>query len=115
MRNRTRFAFAAALISAVAMIGIGCGDDDESDKFRLGVEAPLTGDLSVLGEGMLDGANLAASELNDQDGIMGKQVEIVSIDDAGDPDTGVEAAKSAIDDGLDGVVGPYNSGVGIKT
>ncbi|MBK5109832.1 MAG: branched-chain amino acid ABC transporter substrate-binding protein [Thermoleophilia bacterium] len=44
-----------------------------------------------------------------------QQVEIVEIDDRADPDTGVAAANSAIKSGLDGVVGPYNSGVGIKT
>ena len=37
------------------------------------------------------------------------------IDDAADPETGVEAAEAAIDEGLDGVVGPYNSGVGVET
>jgi len=64
---------------------------------------------------MLKGAQLAAAQLNNEGGIRGKQVEIVPIDDAADPETGVEAAKSAIADGLDGVVGPYNSGVGIET
>ena len=42
-------------------------------------------------------------------------MQIVSIDDAADPETGVKAAKSAIAAGLDGVVGPYNSGVGVET
>ena len=37
------------------------------------------------------------------------------IDDAADPATGKTAAAAAIADGLDGVVGPYNSGVGAET
>jgi branched-chain amino acid transport system substrate-binding protein len=102
------------------LLAAGCGGSDSttgsgSDTFRLGLEAPLTGEQSALGQGMLKGAELAADRLNDQSGIEGKQVEIVPIDDAADPETGVEAAESAIDDGLDGVVGPYNSGVGIET
>jgi branched-chain amino acid transport system substrate-binding protein len=64
---------------------------------------------------MLKGAQLAAAKLNDRGGILGKQVQIVPIDDAADPETGVEAAEAAIEEGLDGVVGPYNSGVGIET
>jgi branched-chain amino acid transport system substrate-binding protein len=32
-----------------------------------------------------------------------------------DPETGIKAAKAAIAEGLDGVVGPYNSGVGVET
>ena len=64
---------------------------------------------------MLKGAELAATQLNAEDGILGRQVEIVPIDDAADPATGVKAAKSAIAAGLDGIVGPYNWGVGIET
>ena len=40
---------------------------------------------------------------------------MIPIDDAADPETGVKAANKAIVDGLDGVVGPYNSGVGVET
>ena len=82
---------------------------------RIGLEAPLTGDQKAIGDGMLRGAQLAAKQLNAAGGIGGKQVEIVPIDDAADPATGVTAAKAAIASGLDGVVGPYNSGVGAQT
>jgi branched-chain amino acid transport system substrate-binding protein len=64
---------------------------------------------------MLKGAQLAAAQLNEDGGILGKDVEVVAIDDAADPATGVKAAKSVIADGLDGIVGPYSSGVGIET
>ncbi len=47
--------------------------------------------------------------------MLGRKVEIVPIDDAADPATGEKAANAAIAKGLDGVVGPYNSGVGAKT
>ena len=117
MKNKLTFA-AVPVLASLALLAAGCGsssDDSSTETFRLGVEAPLSGELAVLGEGMLKGAELASSELNEADGILGKQVEIVAIDDAGDPATGVKAAKAAIAAGLDGVVGPYNSGVGIET
>ncbi len=120
MRHRTRFAVAIAL-AALALFAAGCGssgsssDSTSANTFRVGLEAPLSGDQAVLGKGMLDGAQLAAAQLNDHGGILGKQVEVVPIDDAADPATGVKAAKAAIADGLDGIVGPYNSGVGIET
>ena len=113
---------AAAVLAAAALtLGVAaCGGSDDSsetdsDSWRIGLEAPLSGDLQTLGKGMLKGAELAADQINADGGIEGKQVEIVPIDDAADPETGVKAAKKAIDDGLDGVVGPYNSGVGIET
>jgi branched-chain amino acid transport system substrate-binding protein len=53
--------------------------------------------------------------MNARGGLLGRKVEIVPIDDAADAATGAEAASTAIGKGLDGVVGPYNSGVGAKT
>ncbi len=117
MQNKFRLATAFAFV-ALALVAAGCGDsgsDEDSNTFRVGLEAPLSGEQAVLGEGMLKGAELAAAQLNAKDGILGKQVEIVPIDDAADPETGVAAAESAIDDGLDGIVGPYNSSVGAET
>jgi branched-chain amino acid transport system substrate-binding protein len=107
------------LFAVLAIAAAGCGssssDDAGSNAFRLGLEAPLSGEQSVLGKGMLKGAQLAAAKLNADKGILGRQIEVVPIDDAADPATGVKAAKSAIAAGLDGIVGPYNSGVGIET
>ncbi len=116
MKSQIRLAVAFVL-AGLALLAAGCGssDDNGSDTFRVGLEAPLSGEQSVLGKGMLMGAELAATQLNAADGILGKEVEVVPIDDAADPATGVKAAKSAIAEGLDGVVGPYNSGVGIET
>ena len=54
---------AAALAAAVLTLGIAaCGDSDDDSsgddagKLRIGLEAPLSGDLQTLGEGMLNGA-----------------------------------------------------------
>jgi branched-chain amino acid transport system substrate-binding protein len=118
VQNKIRLSIAIVL-AGLAVIAAGCGgsssDDSSSDNFRVGLEAPLSGEQATLGKGMLKGAELAASQLNEKSGIAGKQVEVVPIDDAADPATGVKAAKSAIAAGLDGIVGPYNSGVGIET
>jgi branched-chain amino acid transport system substrate-binding protein len=88
---------------------------------RIGLEAPLTGSQSSIGIGMLRGAVLAADQINAHGGVIGPNgkpgylIKIVRIDDAANPATGVVAAKRAIAAGLNGVVGPYNSGVGEKT
>ncbi|MFM8884379.1 MAG: branched-chain amino acid ABC transporter substrate-binding protein [Solirubrobacterales bacterium] len=112
------FAFLAVPALAVALGACGSSSNPapgSSDTVRIGLEGPLSGDQKVTGEGMLNGAKLAAKDLNAKGGIDGKQVEIVPIDDAADADTGVTAANAAVKEGLDGVIGPYNSGVGIKT
>ena len=86
-----------------------------SGPVRIGLEGPLSGDQKSIGIGMLDGARLAAAEINGRGGLAGRRLEIVPIDDAADPATGEKAASAAIEKGLDGVIGPYNSGVGAKT
>ena len=118
----THTKLAAALAAGALALGIAaCGDSgddssgDDSEKVRIGLEAPLSGDLQTLGEGMLNGAELAADELNADGGLLGKDVEIVPIDDGGDAAIGVPAVQDAIEEGIDGVVGPYNSGVGVET
>ncbi len=114
-------ASSALILVSLTLAAAGCGGSSsdegssESSKFRVGLEAPLSGEQSVLGQGMLKGAQLAAAQLNERGGILGMTVEILPIDDAADPATGVKAAKSAIAAGLDGIVGPYNSGVGVET
>jgi branched-chain amino acid transport system substrate-binding protein len=112
-----RFVLASVAVATLgapvlASSGAGAGTDD---TIRIGLEAPLTGDQATIGKGMLKGARLAAQHLNADGGIDGKKVVIVPIDDKADPEAGVEAANEAIESGLDGVVGPYNSGVGAET
>lgn len=112
----------AALVVGLAVVmcaglftGVASGAASSGGTLRIGLEGPLTGDQKNIGIGMLDGARLAAAEVNARGGLLGKRIEIVPIDDAADPTVGVQAATAAIKAGLDGVVGPYNSGVGAKT
>jgi len=120
MMRGTRQLLAAIVITVVALTATGVagaagGGGSAGGPVRIGLEAPLSGDQATIGKGMLKGAQLAAKRLNARGGIDGKKVVIVPIDDAADPETGVKAANAAIAQGLDGVVGPYNSGVGAQT
>jgi ABC-type branched-subunit amino acid transport system substrate-binding protein len=66
MKNKICLA-PALVLSSLALLAAGCGsdgDDSSAETFRLGVEAPLSGEQAVLGKGMLRGAELAANELN---------------------------------------------------
>ena len=120
MKNSHKSVIAVAMAAALSVGVAACGSGDSSsdgggDTWRIGLEAPLSGDTANLGKGMLNGAQLAADEINADGGVLGKKIEIIEIDDAGDAKTGVSAANKAIADGLDGVVGPYNSSVGLET
>src|SRR5213079_308661 len=105
----------ALFITSFAVAAQGTVPASQPKVWRIGLEGPLTGSQSDVGIGMLEGAQLAAQEINAAGGVLGRQVQVIPIDDAADPTVGVAAAKAAIQAGLDGVVGPYNSGVGLQT
>lgn len=119
---RTQLKSATATLTGLTALALfaACGSGPETTStpvptWRIGLEAPLSGDQAILGKGMLEGAQLAAAQINATGGVLGRNIDVVAIDDAADPDTGVRAANSALASGLHGVVGPYNSGVGAKT
>src|SRR5262249_44531837 len=103
------------LITSLAVATPGPAQASQPKVWKIGLAGPLTGTQSDIGIGMLKGAQLAAQEINAAGGVLGRQVQIIPIDDAADPSVGVATAKAAIRAGLDGVVGPYNSGVGLET
>lgn len=105
----------ALLVTSLAVATQATAQASRLKVWKIGLEGPLTGPQSDIGIGMLDGARLAAREINAAGGVLGRRVRIIPINDAADPAVGVAAAKAAIHAGLDGVVGPYNSGVGLET
>ena len=65
MNSKARLAAALCLVLGMGLLAMGCGGSDSgggNDTFRVGLEAPLTGEQSVLGQGMLKGAQLAARD-----------------------------------------------------
>ena len=62
------------LIVVFAPLSLACGGSDDenggADSWRIGLEAPLSADQSAVGGGMLDGAQLAAAQLNAEGGLV---------------------------------------------
>lgn len=83
---------------------------------KIGVHAPLSGDLSALGKGIQHSVELAVKQANDSNAIPGWKLEVVAVDDEGKADVGKNGAtKLASDDQVIGVVGNLNSSVSQQT
>ncbi len=83
---------------------------------KIGVIAPLTGDLSALGKGIQHSVELAVKQANDSNAIPGWKLEVLPLDDEAKADVGKNAAtKAASDDAVIGVVGTLNSSVAQQT
>lgn len=105
-------AAAAAVAASLAAGAAGA----QTTTVRLGFAAPLTGPQSHYGEDMKNGLTLALEEANKQniqlDGKTAK-FELVTRDDQADPRTAVQVAQQIVDEGVDGVLGHFNSGTTI--
>jgi branched-chain amino acid transport system substrate-binding protein len=87
-----------------------CGGKEDTVKF--GVIGPLTGDYSLYGIATKTGAELAAKEINEAGGVLGKTLEIVAYDSKGDATEGVNAYNRLRDqDQIDALIGGTFSGV----
>ncbi|WUQ32251.1 branched-chain amino acid ABC transporter substrate-binding protein [Streptomyces sp. NBC_00239] len=78
----------------------------------IGVDAPLSGDLSAMGLGIKNSAELAAQTANRTRHVPGVKFEIEPLDDEAAPAKGgPNAARFIADERVLGIVGPLTSGV----
>jgi branched-chain amino acid transport system substrate-binding protein len=80
---------------------------------KIAVEAPLSGSQSSNGLDMLRGVQLAVREVNADNGVLGRRIEIIEADDKGDKANARRVASRVIKKNAVAVIGPYNSSVGI--
>ncbi|MDD3290446.1 MAG: ABC transporter substrate-binding protein [Eubacteriales bacterium] len=104
---------AMVMIMSLALTGCGGGGGETGgdETYKIGVIAPLTGNVSVYGIAVKNAAELAKDEINAAGGIGGKMVELVIMDDKGDSTEGVSAFNKLVSDGITVVLGPVTSGV----
>ncbi|HAL38320.1 MAG TPA: ABC transporter substrate-binding protein [Polaromonas sp.] len=83
---------------------------------KIGWLSSLTGPLSSAAVAENQGVQLAVEEINKAGGILGKQIELLTRDTAGDPTKAVNFAQQlAFSDKVQFVIGPVNSGEGLAT
>jgi branched-chain amino acid transport system substrate-binding protein len=104
----------ALLAAAVAVMG--CGQEADKGRIKIGHVAPLTGGIAHLGKDNENGARLAIEEANAAKiTIGGKEARftLVAEDDQADPKVGTTVAQKLVDAKVAGVVGHLNSGTTI--
>ncbi|MBD9725618.1 branched-chain amino acid ABC transporter substrate-binding protein [Streptomyces caniscabiei] len=120
MRQRSLIAITAALAAgALTLTACGSRDDDKGGSDTgsgttvvIGVDAPLTGDLSALGLGIKNSADLAAKTANKDKYVEGITFKVEALDDQAQPSSGQQNATTFVaNKDVLGVVGPLNSSV----
>lgn len=121
MRHRSLLILTTVLTTgALTLTACGSRDDDsqsssgggDTQTVVIGVDAPLTGDLSALGLGIKNSADLAVKTANADKTAPGIKFELQALDDQAQPSVGQQNSTKFIGNkDVLGVVGPLNSGV----
>lgn len=99
------------VVTALALT-LGLAACSSSDSVKYAVLGPMSGDYSVYGVSVANGAELAAAEINDAGGVLGKELELINYDNQGDPDNAINNYNKAVSqEGVDAVIGGTISGL----
>lgn len=102
--------FIIACLLVLAVLLIGCSSQNtEQETIKVGLVAPLTGEIASWGQNALAGVTLAINEVNANGGINGKRIELIVEDDVCSSES-VTAVHKLIDvDKVVGILGPLCS------
>jgi branched-chain amino acid transport system substrate-binding protein len=108
----------AACGGTAASTGGGGGDSASSGgdavkgAVNIGAVLPLTGSSASIGEDQRRGIELAVDKINEDGGVLGKDLNVIVEDSAGAANSAIDAAKKLVTvDDVAAVMGEYSSGV----
>ena len=104
------------LFITICMLVFGCTKPIQSpeDVYKIAVVAPQTGPYEILGNSIINGAELAVKEANNTSGIYGKTIDLVKEDDGGLVGEGAFFAyRLTSTEMILGVIGHLNSDISI--
>ncbi len=100
-----------ALVTASSAVALSL--DQASGPVTIAIEAPLSGPQASNGRDMFRGVQLAVRQTNERGGVLGRRIKLLPLDDKATPSLARSVARRAIAAKAVGVIGPYNSSVGI--
>jgi branched-chain amino acid transport system substrate-binding protein len=109
MTRATRWGFWMAL--GAILLATGC-DSSGPRELRVGVLVAQTGPSGARGKDLLNGATLAAEEINAADYKLGEhplKIKIEASDDRGEVQLSKQQAQAFVDSGVNAIIGPVNT------
>jgi branched-chain amino acid transport system substrate-binding protein len=83
----------AVLVSFALSLGLTTAASAQAnDHIKIGVTEPLTGPVAASGNYVVNGARIAADEINAKGGVLGRQIQLIVEDNKSNP---TEAAATA--------------------
>jgi branched-chain amino acid transport system substrate-binding protein len=106
MKNSGHLVIRAATALIAAMLAGHAG----AQTIKIGVDEPLTGAFAASGTYVVNGAKIAADEINAKGGILGKRIELVIEDNKSNPTEAAAVAEKLINaDKVPVIMGAWGS------
>ena len=90
MANHTKF------LAAIALLSTALAGQAFAQTIKIGVNEPLTGPFAASGTYVVNGAKIAADEINSKGGLLGKKIELVIEDNKSNPTEAAAVAEKLI-------------------
>ena len=85
------------------------------DTVKIGLAHVFSGPMATFGDVAEQGVRLAVSRINEQGGLLGRNLEVVKADTQAKPDAGLKAVEKLVtEDRVDAIVGMVSSAVALK-
>lgn len=121
IRKKSKALVAMSLVLSALLMASGCGASktsettpkaaDSKEPIKIGFLGAKTGDVAIYGLNTLKGLNMAIEELN-KEGVLGRQVELVEEDNAGQKDQAINITNKLISqDKVVAIIGDPTTGI----
>lgn len=101
---------AISTFAAAALLSIGVAGQASAQTIKIGVNEPLTGPFAASGTYVVNGAKIAADEINAKGGLLGKKVELVIEDNKSNSTEAAAVAEKLITaDKVSAIMGAWGS------
>lgn len=98
---------------AATLLAFAGGGAMAQDPIKLGVIFPLSGGSGPNGQKTVNAIESMTAQINENGGVLGRQIELLIRDDESTPAVGVARANELLSEGIDAVIEGWNSPVSL--
>jgi branched-chain amino acid transport system substrate-binding protein len=95
--NSERLLPRRVILAAGAMLALTVLPVRAEDPVKVGMSGPFSGGLSLLGQSVRDGVEVAFGEINDQGGVNGRKLQFIAEDDGYEPMRTIASARKLVE------------------
>jgi ABC-type branched-subunit amino acid transport system substrate-binding protein len=93
----TRLLSRRIILTAGAALAFAALPAAAQETIKVGMSGPFSGGLSLLGQSVRDGVEVAFAEINDQGGIAGRKLQFIAEDDGYEPMRTIASARKLVE------------------